>query len=507
MNGFVRRVIEDARRQPRLAEWGRNAAIAACPLFCAGLLFAAATEKLPTAGQVLDRYVNVTGGAAIWHAKHTERDDIEGRTLDGQRVVLRAAITLSRSGNSVSEIDVPQKASEGIYKGVAWASSHFSGVRIKHGMEHDEAIRDSRMLEEADWRDLYPRSQLAGVETIGEERCYKVQLLPSPTQRIEWFSVTSGLLVRRSSYELSSSGETPVGYTVEEWAERSGIKQPSVMLAWRGDFQYRLKALSTAFNPKHSDLEYPAEVADYLKAERAGKALPNAEEIVERHIFESGGPEFYEMLRTQKITGTLTLLTRNIEGRMETWAAGGGRYYQSTDIPGIGKQEEGSDGVIVWDRSPAIGPRVKPRRNAATLGVTLDAAGMVEWRVLIDHVRTEAAERVDNRDCYRVRLTPRDGSQDMIRWYERDTGLLYRSALEVKTDMGALPIVMTFEEYRSLDEVKWPSRIRITASGQDTLFAADEVKLNEPVDDAVFEVPPEIRDLAQKKADAESSIP
>jgi hypothetical protein len=66
--------------------------------------------------------------------------------------------------------------------------------------------------------------------------------------------------------------------------------------------------------------------------------------------------------------------------------------------------------------------------------------------------------------------------------------------------MGDLPIVLTFEEYREIAGVKWPSRIRATASGQDTVFSADEVKLNEPVDDAVFDVPPEIRDLASKRA-------
>src|SRR5205823_6313877 len=139
---------------------------------------------------------------------------------------------------------------------------------------------------------------------------------------------------------------------------------------------------NTVYNAAHADLKYPDPVAEYLKAERAGKALPNAEEIIERHIFESGGPEFYEMLRTQRVTGTLTFLARNIEARMETWASGGGKYYQSTDIPGMGKQEEGSDGVIAWDRSPAIGPRVRPRKSAAALGVTLDAAGMLGWRLL-----------------------------------------------------------------------------------------------------------------------------
>jgi len=468
--------------------------------------FATAADKLPGAGQVLDRYVSVTGGAGLWHSRHTERDDIEGRTLDGTRVVLRATVTTSRLGNSLSEIQVPQNASEGVYKGTAWALSDFSGVRIKTGMERDEAMRDARMLEEADWRTLYPKSKVEGIEAIGDKRCYKVELLPSPTSRTEWFDVTSGLLVRKSSYELSSSGDTPAGYTVEEWAEYGGIKQPSMMRAWRGDFEYRIKVLSTVYNSP-ADLKYPAEVDAYVGAAKAGKALPNAEEIVERHIYESGGPEFYEMLRTQKITGTLTFLERNIEARMETWSAPGGKFYQSTDIPGMGKEEEGSDGIIVWDRSPVLGPRVKPRRDATALGVTLDAAGMVEWRALIARVRTEGEEKIDDRECYKVRLTPRDGSKDIIRWYDRNSGLLYRSELSVKNDMGILPMVMTVEEYRSVGAVKWPSRIRVNGPGQDTLFSADEVKLNEPLDEHVFQVPAEIRELETKKADSAASMP
>ncbi len=483
MSGFARPIARYTRRKPRLL---------GAFLLCIAPLCTAA--RLPSAGEVLDRYVGVAGGAAAWHEKRVETDDVEGRTLDGLRVVLRATVTVSRAGSSLSQIQVPQTGSEGIYKGVAWASSHFSGVRIKHGMERDEAVRDSRMLEEADWRTLYPQSRVAAIENVDiknaeAERCYKVLLLPSATQKTEWFSVSTGLLVKRSAFELSPDGDTPAGYTVEEWATHGGVKQPSTMLAWRGDFEYRLRVLDTIYDIRHMDLAYPAEVAEYLKAERAGKALPNAEEIVERHIYESGGPEFYEMLRTQKVSGRLTWVGRNMEGRMETWAAEGGKYYQLTDIPGMGRQEEGSDGVIAWDRSPSIGPRVRPHKNTASLGVTLDAAAMIEWRTLIDHVRTEAEEKVDGRDCYRVRLTPRDGSPDMIRWYDRQTGLLYRSELALRTDMGALPLVMTYEEYRDVGDVKWPSKVRITASGEDTVFSADEVKLNEPLDDECVRSP------------------
>jgi hypothetical protein len=106
----------------------------------------ALSAETPTAATVLDRYVKVTGGAAAWHAVHSERDLIEGRTLDGERVVLRAAVATSRAHDSVSNIQIPQEGSEGVYKGVAWAVSEFSGVRIKHGIERDEALRDARIL-------------------------------------------------------------------------------------------------------------------------------------------------------------------------------------------------------------------------------------------------------------------------------------------------------------------------------------------------------------------------
>ena len=128
------------RSTPALAGAGKNATLAECrrchPAMCVwDFRVRGVQSSLPAAGQVLDRYVSVTGGAGAWHARRMETDDIEGRTLDGLRVVLRATVTVSRSGNSVSEIQVPQTAREGIYKGVAWASSHFSGVRIKRGME------------------------------------------------------------------------------------------------------------------------------------------------------------------------------------------------------------------------------------------------------------------------------------------------------------------------------------------------------------------------------------
>jgi hypothetical protein len=462
---------------------------------------AAAATRSPSAAEILDRYVRVTGGAAAWRAKTVERDEIEGRSLEGDRVVLLASIVTSRSGDSFSRIQIPQGGSEGVYKGVAWAWSQFSGVRLKQGMERDEAIRDSRILEEASWRSFYPKSRLVGVEQIGDHPSYKVALLPSLTPRFEWFDAATGLMVRRVTSEVSPEGEIEVTADVEEYAEADGITQPSRLLITRGDYRYRLLILKTAYDEPDAlqRLRYPDEVERYLADERSGKALPNAEELIERHIFVSGGPDAYSNLKTQQITGTLTFLDRNMEAPMETLAATGGRYYQSIDVPGLGKQEEGSNGTVAWDRSPIIGPRLKPRKSASTLGVTLDAAQVIAWRVLFREVRTEAEETLDGHDCYRVRMTGRDGGLAAMRWYDRSSGLLYRTSLSMTTDIGSLPVLMTFEEYRDVGEIKWPVRIRMMASGQELLFTVKDVRLNGQIEDAAFDLPAEIRELAEKR--------
>ena len=450
---------------------------------------------LPSAGQVFERYVRATGGESAWRSKRSERDEIEGRALGSNRVILRATLLHTRSGNALHQIHAPEEASEGVYNGIAWAWTKLSGPRIKHGVDRDEAIRAARMLEEADWRRLFPKSRVADVEEIEGRRCYRVSMLPSDEGRAEWFDAETGLLVKQETLDSVS--------TVESWLERDGLKQPASLLITRGDLTYRLTYLNVSYNdvPKPDSLRYPATVEQYLAAERAGTALPNAEEIIERHIFESGGSPAYEKLKTQKVTGTLDFISRNVAARTEAWSGGDGRYYQLLDSPGLGKEEQGSDGRVAWERSSVLGPRARPRKSGSDLGLTLDAAEVIGWRYMVGEVRTEAEETIDGHDCYRVRLTGRDAAPAAIRWYDRTSGLLYRTSLSFKTEMGPVPAVMTYEAYRLVEGIRWPVRIHMTISGQEMVFHADEVALNSPIDEAVFQLPEEIQQLADMQED------
>lgn len=469
--------------KPRIAGFVRILS-SACITACA---FAA---SLPTASQVFDRYVRVTGGEKAWHSKISERDEIEARALDTGQVILRATTVHTRSGNALHNVTIPEKAQEGVYNGIAWAWTPLSGPRVKHGADRDEAIRLARMLEEGDWRKFYPNARVAGVEDIDGAPCYRVALADSDA---DWFEISTGLLKRRLSEGAIS--------TVENWAERDDLKQPAGWLVQREDLTYRLSYLNVTYNDakKAEEFRLPPQVETYAASERAGTALPNAEEIIERHILESGGAEAYAHLKTQKVTGTLNFITRNVEARTESWSGGGGRYYQLVDIPGLGAEEQGSDGRIAWERSSVLGPRLHSKKSSNTLGLTLDAAAVVGWRYLVGEVRTEAEETIDGHDCYRVKLVGRDASQSAIRWYDRRTGLLYRASMQFKTEMGMVPAVMTYEAYKRVEGIQWPVRIHMMVSGQELLFNASEVALNNPVDDAIFEVPEEVKNIADSQ--------
>jgi hypothetical protein len=458
---------------------------------------------------VFDKYIQATGGRAVWRSKQLQRDDIEGRTLDGSRVILRAVVTTTRTGNSISEMTIPEVASEGVYKGVAWTWTRLAGPRIKKGIEREGSLRASRMLEESDWRSLYPQSRVDGAEPIEGRMCYRVSLLPSAEQKMEWFDMETGLLAKRSSYEMSTSGPLLVSSLVEAWRVKDGLKQPRTMLVSRGELRYRLNVLAVDYEPsaRAEALRYPGEVEAYLAETRAGRALPNAEELIERHIFASGGAAAYQAIRTQKITGTLDYLSRGLVARTEAWSGNGGRYYQTVDIPGFGKQEEGSDGSVIWERSPILGSRARPRRGLNGLGVTLDAAEVIGWRYLIGQARTEALERIDGRECYRVRLTAKNGAPGALRWYDKATGLLYRASVSFRTEMGDVPAVMTYEEWRPVEGLKWPAKVRISAAGQEILFHADEVALNAAVDTGMFELPEEVRKLAEAHSEPAGLTP
>lgn len=117
----------------------------------------------------------------------------------------------------------------------------------------------------ADWRELFPKVETVGIETIDGEQAYSVVMTAETggTQTIH-FSVSSGLALRTDLVAASQFGDLPMQQTLADYEEFGGVLLPTTMTQSIGGQTIRLTLDSVETN-----VEIPAgrfELPDAVKA-------------------------------------------------------------------------------------------------------------------------------------------------------------------------------------------------------------------------------------------------
>lgn len=207
--------------------------IAATVLAPLAVVRAQDAAALPDAQTILDRFVEVTGGQGAYGDRHSQV--VHGQMeVGGPGGGLSGKLTIYQdSGNNYyTSIDVPGIGlmESGVTNGVAWENSALQGARIKTGAEKAQAIRVATMNASADWRELFPKVETVGIETIDGEQAYSVLMTPESggAQTIH-FSVSSGLALRTDLVAASQFGELPMQQTLADYKEFGGVLLPTTM--------------------------------------------------------------------------------------------------------------------------------------------------------------------------------------------------------------------------------------------------------------------------------------
>jgi hypothetical protein len=238
-------------------------------------------------------------------------------------------------------------------------------------------------------------------------------------------------------------------------------------------------------------------LAAVLCSAMAQEPPPQGATILDKYIEATGGRAAYEKLRTEVRTGTMELVGKGITASMTLYRAAPSKSHMVMEMPGVGKMEEGTDGAVVWSRSAIQGPRVKEGDEKA-LGL-LGAAfnGDLRWRELYNNVETVGVEEVSGQPCYKVALSTKDGIQQ-TRYYDKKTGLVVKTVMTVKTQMGEIPTEALVSDYRSVNGVLVAHKASMKMLGQEIVIAFDSVKANIEIDESHFRVPEEITALLAK---------
>jgi hypothetical protein len=184
-------------------------------------------DELPTAESILERYVEVTGGADAYEHRTSE---IARGTMEIRAAGITGQLeTQVRPGLQRTRIELPNigVVESGVSDGVAWESNPISGPRILEGSEAEYTILSAQPNAPLHWQEQYPGAKTAGTEDVGGEPSYRVVMTDDVMPVTMFFSVDTGLLLKTQLTLETQVGKIPVEQVVDDYSDFGGILTPS----------------------------------------------------------------------------------------------------------------------------------------------------------------------------------------------------------------------------------------------------------------------------------------
>jgi len=239
-----------------------------------------------------------------------------------------------------------------------------------------------------------------------------------------------------------------------------------------------------------------------LTLARAADDLPKAETILDKYIEATGGKAAYDKHHSEISKGTLSMAAMGLKGDVTSYRAAPDKNLTEIDLGGMGKMRDGSDGKVYWSLSSMMGPHVKegPERAQAVLSARFNAE--LNWRDIFKEVKTVGTDTVDGKDCYKVQLTPAEGSP-ITQCYDKVSSLMVKMTMTAAGPTGNQTVgdqtVDSFAtDYRKEGDVLMPHKIRQLVGEQEVVISIESVTFNADIPADKFALPDEIKALVNK---------
>jgi len=222
--------------------------------------------------------------------------------------------------------------------------------------------------------------------------------------------------------------------------------------------------------------------------------LPDAREIINRHIKAIGGREAILAHKSMHATGTLSVPASGISGPMEIFGASNpNRVVVKTTVAGIGEIMEGFDGSHGWSLSPMTGPMLKVGRELTQTKLDADFYSELRDPKNYPEVKTIEKTTFDGRPCYKVSLKRIDGIEDFD-FYDVATGLRAGSINTRESPMGTLTMTSIEGGYKKFGKLTQATMVTQQVMGVEQKITLNTVEYD-TVQPSAFEPPPAIKAL------------
>lgn len=225
---------------------------------------------------------------------------------------------------------------------------------------------------------------------------------------------------------------------------------------------------------------------------------PSAEAILDRYVEVTGGKAAYEGLKTEMTSGTMEMKAQGIKGKMSGFRNAQNFSYNVVEIDGVGKIEEGFHEGIAWEKSAMGGPRIKTGEEKAFYMREAILARDARWRDVYTKAELLGEETVDGVACFKVVLTPKEGTRSETQFFEKATGYRRRISMVMSTPMGDLPVESTLSDYKEFGGFKAPTKISTKLAGQELAVTISSMEFNKEIPASRFVPPADVKAVAAK---------
>ena len=140
---------------------------------------AASQKKLPSAEEILDRYIKATGGKKAYD-KIKNRVTKSTMEIAGQGIKLSLTVYAAKPNLFYTLInsEATGKIENGTDGKVVWENSLLKGPAIKKGQERSDSLREATFDRLVYWKSIYSKAECVGEQAVDGKMCYKIVLTP-----------------------------------------------------------------------------------------------------------------------------------------------------------------------------------------------------------------------------------------------------------------------------------------------------------------------------------------
>lgn len=223
------------------------------------------------------------------------------------------------------------------------------------------------------------------------------------------------------------------------------------------------------------------------KATQAAK-LPTAKEVLDKYAAAVGGRAANEKIKTRVTKAAFEFSPMGIKGTSETYAAAPDKSYSKMNMQGIGEIVTGTDGKTAWTINPIQGSRDITGEELLQLKLANNLSRDVSLDKLYTNWKVKGVENVGGKDVYVLVGTPVGLAPETF-YFDKQSGLLVQSEGTLISPEGKISTKSFYEDYREIDGVKMPYKMRVVIPQAEIITTITEIKHGAAIEEAKFAKP------------------